>query len=210
MILDAFQRDAVTEVLNIAIGHAASALNEMVEDEVGLSVPFIDFMAREQAVARLQQDSGPGTLAIAVKQQFEGPFGGDALLIFPEHKSLDLVRSIMGEHVPLQSLTELEQEALMEVGNVLLNASLGSMANQLGSRIETSLPVYLRGDGSAILETGADALNRDDVVMFLHVDFELKRRDIHGYVAFVMDVDSANSFRDLVDASVARALATIH
>lgn len=198
--LTELQRDAVTELLNIAIGHAASALNEMVEEEVRLSVPFIDFVGRTEAAERLQKASPEDNRSIAVKQHFDGQFYGDVMLIFPERKSLDLVRSIMGDAVPLESMTELEQEALMEVGNVILNACLGSMANQLSQRIESSLPIYVRGNGRKILEVGDEAdLPRGDLVMFLHVDFALQKRDIYGYVAFVMDIASAQSFRDLID-----------
>lgn len=202
------ERDAVTELLNIAIGQAASSLSQLVEDEVHLSVPFVDFLTPSQASTRLEDETQSAD-SVAVRQHFEGRFHGDILLIFPERRSLDLVRHMLGEDVPLEQLTELEQEALLEVGNIILNACLGSMANQLGMPVEGSLPIYVRGRGARILDLGTakPEPEYEELVMFLHVDFSLKNKDVNGYLAFVMDIVSARHFVDAVQAYVAERLA---
>lgn len=201
------ERDAVTEILNIAIGHAASSLSQLVEDEVHLSVPFVDFLTPIQAAARLEDETQGGD-SVAVRQRFDGVFYGDILLIFPEKRSLDLVRHMLGDDVPLEQLTELEQEALLEVGNIILNACLGSLANQLELTVEGSLPSYVRGRGARILDLGQGAeAGQEELVMFLHVDFSLLKKDVHGYLAFVMDIASARHFVDAVQAYVARQMA---
>ncbi|CAA7623520.1 chemotaxis protein CheX [Magnetospirillum sp. SS-4] len=197
------ERDAITEILNVAIGQAAASLSQLIEDEVTLSVPFVEFLNPALAALRIDQATGR-TDSVAVRQRFTSAFSGDILLIFPESKSLDLVRSMMGDSVPLDSLTELEQEALLEVGNIILNACLGSLANQLGISIESSLPSYVRGRGTRIL----DAKHPDtELVMFLQVDFSLAAKGVQGYLAFVMDIDSARGFSGAVAAYVARSMA---
>jgi chemotaxis protein CheC len=198
------EQDAVTELLNVAIGQAAASLSKLVEDEVHLSVPFVEFLDPPTAAERVEADAG-GSDAVGVRQHFSGQFAGDILLIFPGRKSLDLVRAMLGDEVPLDSLTELEQEALLEVGNIILNACLGSIANQLGTSVESSLPTYVRGGGARILDRPATAGN--ELVMFLHVDFSLTARDVHGYLAFVMDISSARHFIDAVSDYVQRSLA---
>lgn len=201
------ERDAVTEMMNIAIGQAAASLSQLVEDEVRLSVPFVDFLTPAQAALRLEDETQGGD-SVAVRQHFAGHFYGDILLIFPERKSLDLVRHMLGEDVPLDQLTELEREALLEVGNIILNACLGSLANQIGLPVESSLPAYVRGRGAKILEAGAakKAAENEELVMFLHVDFSLLTKDVHGYLAFVMDIVSARHFVDAVRAYVRERL----
>ena len=196
------QRDAVTEIINIAIGQAASALSQLVEDEVRLSVPLVHFLTPEQAAVRLDEETGGGE-SVAVRQSFQGRFNGDILLIFPERRSLQLVRQMLGDDLPIDQLTDLEQEALMEVGNIILNACLGSLANQLGMGVESSLPAYVRGRGGRILDNGGPRpVDSSEMVMFLHVDFAVKSKDVHGYLAFVMDIVSAHHFVDAVHAYV--------
>ena len=200
--LNDVQRDAVTEIINIAIGQAASALSQLVEDEVRLSVPLVHFLTPDQAGVRLDEETGGGE-SVAVRQTFQGRFNGDILLIFPERRSLHLVRQMLGDDLPVDQLTELEQEALMEVGNIILNACLGSLANQLGMGVESSLPCYIRGRGRHILDNGDHRRHNDsEMVMFLHVDFSVKTKDVHGYLAFVMDITSAHHFVDAVHAYV--------
>lgn len=203
-MLDDDQRDAVTELLNVAIGQVAAALSQLVEDEVRLSVPFVDFLSPIQAAGRLEAET-QGADSVAVRQRFQGHFYGDILLIFPERRSLDLVRHMLGEDVPLEQLTELEQEALLEVGNIILNACLGSLSNQLGLAVEGSLPTYARGRGSAVLGLNLDdrhVAGVEELVMFLHVDFALLQRNINGYLAFVLDIASARNFIDAVQEYV--------
>jgi chemotaxis protein CheC len=201
-IIGPLERDAVEEILNIAIGQAAASLSRMVDDHIALSVPFVEFLPPAVAADRLDATTG-GADSVAVRQRFTSSFSGDILLIFPERRSLDLVRSMLGDSMPMDSLTELEQEALLEVGNVILNACLGSLANQLGLTIESSLPLYLRGRGAGIL----DAKHPDtELVMFLQVDFSLASKGIKGYLAFVMDIVSARAFAEAVSAYVARVI----
>ncbi len=200
------ERDAVTELINIAIGRAAASLSELVGDELRLSVPHLEFLTPDQAAERLEADTG-GADTVAVRQRFDGRLSGDILLIFPERRSLDLVRSMLGAEVPLDQLTDLEQEALLEVGNIILNACLGSLANQLGLAVQSSLPIYVRGRGARILDSGAERpAAASELVLFVHVDFAMLRNDINGYLAFVMDIAAARHFIDAVRGYVAERL----
>jgi len=194
------ERDAVGELINIAIGRAAAALSELVGDEVKLSVPFVELSDAESTARRLGVEMGGGD-TVAVRQHFDGRMEGDILLIFPEHRSLELVRSMLGDQVPLDQLTDLEREALLEIGNIILNACLGSLANQSGLTLESSLPTYVRGLPARVLG-GARPVGDPELVLFLHVDFELLNRDISGYLAFVMDIVSARAFIDAVRATL--------
>ena len=62
-----------------------------------------------------------------------GGFFGAALLIFPEKNSLELVRAVAGDHLSFEDILELEQEALAEIGNVILNGCMATIANLLAA-----------------------------------------------------------------------------
>ena len=196
------QHAAVTEMLNIAIGRAAAALNELVDEEVTLSVPRVDFISREKAASMIDLRAVSG--ACAVVQEFEGQFSGNALLIFPEAKSLALVRKMIRDQIPLEAMTELEQEALTEVGNIVLNASLGTIANLLEMEFQSSLPSFLKGTGRAILCGPDGQVSPSDLALLVEVDFQLEESDISGYVLFLLDVASARKFGALLDAYLAK------
>jgi chemotaxis protein CheC len=134
---------------------------------------------------------------VAVHQAFDGDIAGRALLIFPETNSLELVRAVTGGELPLEDIIELEQEALAETGNIILNGCLASMANMLQRSLRMSLPEIVRGSGSDLFEL-AGVSEQEDAVLFLYIDFAVKQRDIRGYIAMLMDLPALTSLKRLV------------
>ena len=132
-----------------------------------------------------------------MQQSFEGPFSGSALLIFPEAHSLELVRSIVGDEHSLEDVIDLEQEALAETGNVILNACLATIANVLKHTMRMSLPTVVRGDGRTLFDVQAED-GPDNLVLFLYIDFTIKKRDIGGFIALLMDLPSLTALRKIV------------
>ena len=193
-VLDEMEHDALVELVNIGVSRAAAGLREMVGEQVHLSVPRLEIMARVEA-ARVIAAREPSRL-VAVHQQFEGDFNGRALLIFPETKSLELVRAVTGGELPLEDIIDLEQEALAETGNVILNACLGTIANLLSRTLRLSLPDVVRGDSAELMAMGPDA--NPEVVMMLYIDFAILSRDLKGYIVFLMDMPGLLALKALL------------
>lgn len=197
-MLNTIQIDAITELLNIGIGSAASALSEMVDDEVALSIPEIALVNPEQATKALSKTLQ--TTISAVHQEFQGPIWGKALLFFPEKQSLDLVRAVIDNSMPLEDVSEVEQEAIEEIGNVILNACLSSLADVFGKEIHTQLPEFYKGDVATLFQTNAIADDSDPSLLLLKVGFSLQEKDIKGYVSFFMSIGSLYAFLDAINA----------
>ncbi|NJO17669.1 MAG: hypothetical protein HC877_18615 [Thioploca sp.] len=134
--LTELQQDAIVELLNIGMGVAARSLSEMVNEEISLSIPNLEMLSRQSAATHLNGES-PITIA-AVKQCFKGAVWGEALLLFPQDKSLELVQLLM-KGVPHEMLNELAQDALVEIGNIILHACLASLANLLAIDLNSDI-----------------------------------------------------------------------
>jgi len=197
--LSELQRDAITELLNIGMGRAAAALSEMVSEEVHLSVPSVEVLSRTEAAHKI--NGNPNKRIAAVRQHFQGPFWGDAILLFPQEKSLELVRILLREeNIPLETLTELERDALTEVGNIILNSCLSSLGDMLHYEVTSHLPIFITGTATEVLENdNSHSSPLDDVVMFLRMDFALRSKDISGYVAFILEIPSIAQFKLRID-----------
>lgn len=193
MQLSDIERDAVAEIANIAVGRSADSLRRIVGHEVLMSVPSVDILTREKAAMALAK---PGTRTfIAVCQSFQGPFSGRALLIFPEANSLALVRAILGREMSLEDVADIEDEALAETGNIILNSFVATMANVFKRVLTMSLPSVMRGDSRQLFEAPAV---EDDLVLLLYINFEISQKAIRGYLALVMDLPSLETLRALV------------
>jgi chemotaxis protein CheC len=193
--LSEIEQDAIAEIANMGVSRAATSLRQMVGEQVLLSVPAVNIVTRE-AASRLVERGGSRKL-VAVQQSFEGPFSGKALLIFPQAHSLELVRAIVGDEHSLEDVIDLEQEALAETGNIILNACLATIANVLHRTMRMSLPSVVRGDGETLFDVGA----RDgsgNLVLFLYIDFTIKKRDIRGFIALLMDLPSISALKAIV------------
>ncbi|MEE1655511.1 chemotaxis protein CheX [Microvirga sp. CF3062] len=197
------ERDALTEVVNIGVSRAASSLRKMIGEEVILSVPAIEIMAPQDA-ARLIGERETDEL-VAIQQQFEGAFSGRALLIFPKATSLDLVRAIMGGDVPPDEIAEMEQEALAETGNVILNGCLATMANMLKRSLDISLPEVARGDGAQLFILEKER-STDGLALFLYINFSVRNKDIRGYIAMLMDLPSLTALKALIAGFIDRVI----
>ncbi|MES2295646.1 MAG: chemotaxis protein CheX [Pseudomonadota bacterium] len=202
--LTELQHDALVEIFNIGVGHAAASMSDIVNEEVTMSVPSISFLNRAQAASML--GNSENERICGVSQHYEGAFQTEAILMFPEDKSLEIVRLMVGESVPLKELTEMEQEAMSEIGNIILNSCVGTLANIFSQELHGSLPQYHVGTSEQILvASGGQA---DTVVLMLHIDFVLQKHQIHGYVAFILDLTALLDLREQVDSYLGKLSGT--
>ncbi|KSV68889.1 chemotaxis protein X [Sinorhizobium sp. GW3] len=199
--LDELERDALTELVNIGVSRAAASLRKMVHKQVLLSVPSVEVITRKSAAALIGQRESENL--IAVQQEFDGPFSGRALLIFPESNGLTLVRAIVGDEMSEEELLEMEAEALAETGNVILNGCLGSMANMLKKSLKMSIPDVRRGNSASLFHVSTEDAN-EGFVLFLYINFSVRDHDIRGYIAMIMDLPSLEVLKTLVAAFIER------
>ena len=217
--LTELEHDALLEIFNIGVGQAAAAMSGIVNEEVTMSVPSISFLSRGDAAQLLDEahrnnaaggggnssgNHASGERICGVSQHYEGAFSTEALLMFPEFKSLEIVRLMVGEAVPLAELTGMEQEAMSEIGNIILNACVGTLANIFEHELQGSLPVYHLGTSDEILD--ATGTRADTVVMMLHIDFILQKHQIHGYVAFILDITALTDLKGQIDSYLQRTI----
>jgi len=199
--LTELQLDALTELVNLGVSRAAGNLAVMVREEVILSVPKVALMTRQDAIQTLSQRDSRSL--VAVHQTFEGEIVGRALLIFPEERSLQLVRSLVSSELSNEEIIELEQEALAETGNVILNSCLATIANSLESRLKISLPEVIRGESTRFFSLPPPP-EAGSTVLFVYINFAVRRRNIEGYIAMLMDLPSLEALKKLLDALILR------
>jgi len=190
--LSALEIDALTEIFNIGIGRAASSLNKMVSQTVDLTIPEIEILPNKQAKMRL--DFATDVEISAVTQRFDGDFKGQALLMFGKESGLQLVSTLLGNKIPLDALSELEQDSLVEIGNVILNACFGTVINFLKSSIIIEMPEFIQGNIDKVFTYSSEK----DWSLYIKVKFSLPTDNIEGHISFLMDITSLEIFQESV------------
>ncbi len=194
LMLDELEEDALKEFFNMGLGMAADSLSQMVDNEVLLSLPQLAMVSYQDAVGMLPHK--PGEKLVAIRQNFHGELTGTSLLLFPGAESLELVRTLLGEKMPLTALTELEQETLLDVGNVILNAFLVSFTQMMSLDFEFEPAEFLKGDSQFLLNISSHLIarsqemsngNSNDQAFILMMDFKTSDEDeqehtLNGFV----------------------------
>ncbi len=134
------QNDALTELINIGVGHAASTLNCLINHTIRLTVPTVEFLSIDKI--RHNPPIGDGDGISSVSMSFHGDFDGNASLMFPLVSARTLVAVLTGEEPDSAELDDLRSGTLAEVGNILLNGVMGSLSNMLASTLDYSVPIY--------------------------------------------------------------------
>jgi len=163
-----------------------------------LSVPSVDIMPRDAAARQLATLASQH--ATGITQNFDGALVGLAALVFPEEKSLHIVRAVLRGSYPLDEVTELAQETLMEIGNIILNACLGTISNFARTEITSSLPSLTSDIARDLFSCPQEGGESQSITLFLHIRFQVNSDDISGFLVFVMDMVGVERFRGLVSA----------
>jgi|GEM_PF-286838 len=189
-------RDTLSELFNIGMGKAASSLSDMLNDEIILTVPHLDSMTYDNAMRLFGANK---ELDIdAVEQKFYGDFSGSAFLFFRGKSSQELVKRILDIDVNNQSadtseLSALEQETLVEVGNIILSACFGCIADVLDCQLESEVPILACGNIHDVLSIERMKFGETPVVLSLSMTFSLPNKLIQGQISLLMTTASVNS-----------------
>lgn len=191
-LISSDEKDILQEIMNIAFGQAAADLAEVINIFVVLSVPCVEtFTAAELPGYLREQVSEYGSISI-LEQNFWGDFKGSAFMMFQADSGRELV-AIFGEEngVGLSHAmdTTLEQETLMEVGNILIGACVGKLAELLGDMVTYSPPRVII-DKIPADAIPANAFDANSSAIVLKTLFCFNERNVEGFLFLVTSHDS--------------------
>jgi chemotaxis protein CheC len=197
VILTTDQKDAVTELVNIAFSRTAAALSELTGNRVELTVPEVS----AHPIAGLLPALGKfvrGEVA-TVHQIFGGPVSGDAFLLLDIAGAARLVNLLADAGAPTAQMGASAKEVLAEVGNVLLNACLGVFGDLLQVRFTFTVPrLHLDSLGSML-----DSLVIDDAdlrhALLIGARFRVRASEVTGCMVLVLGVTSLDLFIQAIE-----------
>ena len=157
MELSSTQSDILNELLNIAMGKTASILSQMIERTININIPKSLLVSR-QMLSTLFQEKYQKSLQedmLGVTLDFSGKCSGSTTLFFEQHQGKTLVDKLIAQQDDdwdfddpgdpekfnqTGLFSDTDREALLEVGNMLINALMGTIGNLLGLYFDYSLP----------------------------------------------------------------------
>lgn len=129
MKLSTVQADAIQELGNIGAAHAATTLSQMLGSTVEMSVPAIRAIDLSELGNYMGEE--PAAL-VAFELQGEIPHGGYVVFYISRESAVRLTNTMLGLTEMNRPLNEMDESALLEVGNIMVSAFLDATAELLG------------------------------------------------------------------------------
>jgi chemotaxis protein CheC len=178
------ETDLLQEIMNIAFGRAASDLAEFIDIFVILSVPQIKLLQAFDLPTYINNeimDYDQDKVSV-VEQSFWGKFKGNAFLVFPSGTGKRMISLFDGKDELFESdpSHELEKETFLEIGNILIGACIGKLAELLGDVATYSPPrVVVEKSLHSVYE---NILDPESMAIVLRTVFEFNEKNISGYM----------------------------
>jgi len=182
------QKDALSELINIAFSRTAAALSELTGHRVLLDVPEVAMFPIADLAEALSKFL-PAEVA-TVHQVFTGPVTGDALLLMNYDGAITLTELLTDEKSRSGRLNISAREVLTEVGNILLNACLGVFGNLLEVHVSFSVPRLHLETLDALLRSLAIGREGLRYALVVYTAFRLRDSAVSGYLVIALNVAS--------------------
>ena len=193
------QLDAMREVANIGAGHAATALSQMTNRTIMITVPRVNIRPLEETCDTV---GTPEEVVAAILMHMMGDLTGRALLLFPLRSARTLCDFLLRREIgTTQEFGEMEQSALKEAGNILASAYLNALSDFMGMMLVPSVPSLVIDLSGAVLTSAVLNFGQDrDYAFCVETSFRLEgaTEPLGGHFLLLPDIASLRSIFDAI------------
>ena len=192
--------DVFKEIGNIGAGHAASALADLLDRRISMSVPEASVLPFGDIVDVLD---GPETLVTGVLIDVSGDLNGYILLLLDMDDTMAMVSQTLqtpsrDTSGPNFALNDMEKDTILEIGNILVGSFLSAISSFSGLGAIPAVPQLAVDMLGAILSIAMIEYGMiGDSVLFLKTQFNDIAGDINGHFFLIPDY---NSYKILLNA----------
>lgn len=179
--------DVLKELGNIGAGNATTALAQMIQCKVDMSVPRVQLLEFKDLGEAMV---GEETVMAGIYLGIEGDIQGSIMFLLEKHAAKHLVGKLMGMESEGDDFTEMELSALKEVGNIITGSYLNSLSSITNLAIFPSVPDLTVDMAGAILSVPAIQFAAlGDKMLMIQTQF-FDEIVLDGYFILIPDLDS--------------------
>lgn len=189
--LSSMQIDTLREIGSIGTGNAATALSDMLQKKINITLPEVRIMGYNEAIEWI---GGPEEITAGVLVKLSGQINGIMLSVQP----LDFVNlaldSMLNETVEDYSeLSEMENSVLVEMGNIMISTFINAMCGLAGLDINVTVPAFTVDMQGAILAVPmAEYGGQSDYIMTIGGNFVCDGKEVPCRLLLSPDIRSLN------------------
>ena len=176
------QIDALREVGNIGAGNAATALSQMIQKRIDMSVPEAAILPLEEMIQKIGNEED---MVIAVIIRVFGDAPGNMVFLLTMDSAHKLLEMLLGEKSE-GNLNEMQISALQEIGNILTGAYINSIVKLTGMMLVSSVPAISVDMLCSLMTTAfIESGQFDEYIMSIEAKFIMGKKNIKGYFFYI-------------------------
>lgn len=145
--LNCMQLDALREVTNIGAGNGATALSQLLNKKIDMSVPSVKIIDFNDFYTGIPEEEVVTGILVRVL----GDAPGNILFIFRQEEAENIIEILMGSQQDLDG--EMANSVLCEIGNIISASYMNAISSLTNLRLMPSVPAVAYDMLSAILTT---------------------------------------------------------
>jgi len=197
MKLSAVQSDAIQELGNIGAAHAATTLSQMLSSTVSMSVPAIKTIDLTELGNHLGEESAA---MVVFELQGEIQHGGYIIFYITKESAIRLTNTMLGMTDMDREFTEMDQSALLEVGNIMVSAFLDATAELLGFIMLPSPPALSIDMAHAAMESLIAQLGEEvDEVLLFSTELICEEHKIDSDIIMLPEISTLRRITELLE-----------
>lgn len=190
--LSTLQLDALREIGNVGAGNSATALSQIIDRKIDMTVPQVSIMPLGDVPDVV---GGPDVMVVGVFLRVYGLAPGSILFLLPRESAFYLADMLMGrKHGYTHSLSSMDESALMEIGNILAGAYLNALSHFTNLTLLPSIPALAMDMAGAILSVVLIQLGQmGDHALVIETEFTTDADGVKGHFFLIPDPGSLNT-----------------
>lgn len=179
--------DILKELGNIGAGNATTALAEMLQCKVDMSVPKVGLLEFKEVGMAM---GGEEQIMAGIYLGVEGDITGSIMFLLEKNSARFLVSKLMGMELEGDDFSEMEYSAMKEVGNIITGAYLNSLSSLTNLKIFPTIPDIAVDMAGAIMSVPAIQFGTvGDRMLLIQTQF-FDDVAIDGYFILIPDMES--------------------
>ena len=179
--------DVLREIGNIGAGNATTALSQLLNTRIDMTVPRVKLMEFKEVGTTM---GGEEQLVAGIYLAVEGDVTGSIMFIQKKESARNMVSKLMGMEPAGEEFNEMELSALKEIGNIITGAYLNSLSTLTNLVIYPSVPELCIDMAGAIMSVPAFEFGTiGDRILMIQTDFS-DEADMSGYFILMPDEES--------------------
>lgn len=175
---DQQKSEILNQMTELALSESATLISSLSQSEIRFSVDSVGMQYNADLDRVFNQDESD---MIAICHRLHGERPGHIAFLLSESMGLVLIKQVLNERDQLAEMSEMDEEAVTEIANIIINNCLRNYVQILHKPVTSMLPTLMHGHYARIVgELNAEP--PETGIYTVKVNIQTAKQDFFAYI----------------------------